>query len=182
MHDRKADWVLLLRAANAGDARAYGLFLEAVTPVLRGVIRARGAGLGPEEGDDILQEVLLAIHLKRHTWRDGDPVAPWVYAIARHKVVDAFRRRGRRVQVPIEDFTEVLPAPPDADPTEQHDMDKLIAMLEPRAAAVVRGIGVEGASIAETGKRMDMTEGAVRVMLHRSLRKLAELRERYIDI
>ena len=182
MHDRKADWVPLLRAANAGDARAYAVFLESITPVLRGVVRARGAGLGVQEGDDILQEVLLAIHLKRHTWRDGDPVAPWVYAIARHKVVDAFRRRGRRVHVPIEDFVEILPAAPEIDPTERHDMDKLIAMLEPRAASVVRGIGLEGESIAETGKRMEMTEGAVRVMLHRSLRKLAELRERFVEI
>lgn len=182
MHDRKADWIPLLRAANAGDLRAYGRFLESVTPVLRGVIRARGAGLGVQEGEDILQEVLLAIHLKRHTWRDGDPVAPWVYAIARHKVVDAFRRRGRRVQVPIEDFAEILPAAPEPDPTERHDMDEMIAMLEPRAAQVVRGIGIDGESIAEIGKRLDMTEGAVRVMLHRSLHKLADLRKRFVEI
>ncbi len=59
-----------------------------------------------------MQETLLAIHQKRHTWREDMPVRPWLYAIVRYKVVDAFRARGRRVQVPIEDFAEVLPAEP----------------------------------------------------------------------
>ncbi|TMV94112.1 sigma-70 family RNA polymerase sigma factor [Thioclava sp. BHET1] len=182
MHDRQADWSALLRAANGGDTRAYRAFLSAVTPVLRGVVRARGAGLPEDECEDVVQEVLLAIHLKRHTWREDEPAAPWCYAIARYKTVDAFRKRGRRVHVPIEDFAEVLPAAPEADPTERRDIERVIEHLDPRAAQVVRAIGLEGQSIAETGARMEMTEGAVRVMLHRSLKKLAELRERLIEI
>ena len=179
MHDTTADWSALLRAANAGDQRAYARFLAAVTPVLRAVISRRGGG---EETEDILQEVLLAIHTRRQTWHEDQPVAPWAYAIARHKVVDAFRKRGRRVTVPVEDFAETLPAPPERDPTEARDIERMIDRLEPRAAAVVRSIGVEGRSIRETGEAMEMTEGAVRVMLHRSLTKLAELRERLIEI
>ncbi|SFN33761.1 RNA polymerase sigma factor, sigma-70 family [Thioclava dalianensis] len=72
--------------------------------------------------------------------------------------------------------------PPEADPTERRDIERVIEHLDPRAAQVVRAIGLEGQSIAETGARMEMTEGAVRVMLHRSLKKLAELRERLIEI
>jgi RNA polymerase sigma factor (sigma-70 family) len=181
MHDRQADWAALLRAANGGDARAYAQFLQVVAPVIRTVVRGRGAGLGAEECEDILQDVLLALHLKRHTWREEEPVAPWVYAIARHKVVDAFRKRGRRIYVPIEDFAEVLPAAPEVDPTERSDMERMIAHLEPRAADVVRAIGLEGESIADTGRRMEMTEGAVRVVLHRALKRLALLRERYVE-
>ena len=182
MHDRQADWTRLLRAANGGDARAYGLFLQAVTPVLRSVVRARGAGLNAEDCEDIVQEALLAIHLKRHTWREDEPAAPWCYAIARHKVVDAFRRRGRRVHLPVGDFAEILPAAPDADPTEGRDIETVLAHLEPRAARLVRAIGLEGRTIVETGEELGMSEGAVRVMLHRSLRKLAALRERLIEI
>jgi DNA-directed RNA polymerase specialized sigma24 family protein len=83
-----------MRAANRGDATAYRRLLQAVTPVLRGVVRARGAALGPEGCEDVVQEVLLAIHLKRQTWREDAPLRPWLYAIARHKVVDAFRAAG----------------------------------------------------------------------------------------
>ncbi|WP_376876149.1 sigma-70 family RNA polymerase sigma factor [Albirhodobacter sp. R86504] len=179
MHDKTHDWSELLRAANAGDAKAYGLFLTSVTPVIRAVVHRRGGGV---DAEDIVQEVLLAIHTRRQTWREEDPVAPWVYAIARHKVIDAFRKRGTRVMVPIEEFSDGLPAEPETCPTEKGDIDVMIARLEPRAAKVVRAIGVEGRSFAETGAMMEMTEGAVRVMLHRSLSKLAQLRERLIEI
>jgi DNA-directed RNA polymerase specialized sigma24 family protein len=60
--------------------------------------------MGPEQCEDILQDVLLSIHLKRQTWREDAPIRPWLYAIARHKVVDAFRARGTRINVSIDDF------------------------------------------------------------------------------
>ncbi len=57
-----------------------------------------------------MQEVLLAVHLKRHTYDPAAPFAPWLFAVTRNKVIDALRRRGRRVFVPIEDFAETLPS------------------------------------------------------------------------
>lgn len=174
------DWDALMRAAMAGDARAYARFLHAVTPVLRGVVRARGAALGAAGCEDIVQEVLLAIHLKRHTWRTEDPIRPWLHAITRHKVTDAFRARGARLTVRVEDFADILVAPPDPDPTEARDIDRMIALLDPRAADIVRGIGQNGDTIAQTGLRLGLTEGAVRVALHRALKRLADLRERHM--
>lgn len=171
----------LLRAANHGDQRAYGDFLRAITPMVRGIARSRGAGLGPDAIEDIVQETLLAIHQKRHTWREDMAVRPWLYAIVRYKVVDAFRARGRRVQVPIEDFADVLPAEPELDPTERSDAERVIGRLDPRAARIVRAIGLEGASVAETSAALDMTETAVRVALHRGLKRLAQLRETMIE-
>ena len=171
----------LLRTANRGDQRAYGEFLRAVTPIVRGIARARAGGLGPDVCEDVVQETLLAIHQKRHTWREDMPVRPWLYAIVRYKVVDAFRARGRRVHVPIEDFAEVLPAEAGPDPTERSDAERVIGQLDPRAARIVRAIGLEGASIAETSAALGMTETAVRVALHRGLKKLAQLRVRMIE-
>jgi RNA polymerase sigma-70 factor (ECF subfamily) len=171
----------LLRAANHGDQRAYADFLRAVTPLVRGIARSRGAGLGADVCEDIVQETLLAIHQKRHTWREDTAVRPWLYAIVRYKVVDAFRARGRRVLVPIEDFAEVLPAEAEPDPTERSDAERVIGQLDARSARIVRAIGLEGASIAETSAALDMTETAVRVALHRGLKKLARLRERMVE-
>lgn len=175
------DWEQLLAVANAGDAQAYVRFLQAVAPMLRGLVRARGASLGEAGCEDVVQEVMLAIHLKRHTWDQAAPVRPWLYAIARYKVVDAFRSRGRRIDLPIEDFVDVLPAVPDRDPTEAADMAKMIGMLDGRSGTIVRKIGLEGASMAETGAALSMSEGAVRVALHRALKTLAVLRERHIE-
>lgn len=84
----------LLRAANRGDRRAYASFLKSITPLVRGVARSRSSGLGMDICEDIVQETLLAIHQKRHTWREDMPVRPWLYAIVRYKVIDAFRARG----------------------------------------------------------------------------------------
>ena len=180
MAERIDDWGQLLTAANTGDGRAYARFLQTVTPVLRGVVRAKGAGLGEAACEDVLQDVLLAIHLKRHTWQPGAPVRPWLYAITRYKVVDAFRARGRRIDLPIEDFADDLPADAGPDPTEAADMAKMIGMLDGRSAEIVRKIGLEGASVAETGRALTMSDGAVRVALHRAFKTLAVLRERHV--
>lgn len=181
MADKTEDWEGLLEASNAGDSASYALFLRRIAPVLRGIIRARGADLGHAICEDVLQEVLLAIHLKRHTWEKGSPVRPWLYAITRYKVADAFRARGRRTAVPIEDFVEVLEAEAEPDPTEASDMSKLIGMLDGRSAEIVRRIGLDGESAADVGAALSMTEGTVRVALHRALRKLASLRERHVE-
>ena len=170
-----------MRAANRGDSAAYARLLRAISPVLRGVVRARGKALGHEGCEDVLQDVLLAIHTKRHTWDEGAPLRPWLYAIARYKVVDAFRARGRRIELSIDDFVEGLPAAPTADPTEGRDMDKVLGALDARSADIVRGFGLRGETTAETAARLEMSEGAVRVALHRALKTIAHLRKRMIE-
>lgn len=170
------DWDDLMRAANRGDAAAYARLLRAVTPMLRGLVRARGGGLGPETCEDVVQEVLLAIHLKRHTWREDAPLRPWLYAIARHKTADAFRARGARADLPLEDFADVLPAPEGPDPLAARDVEAVLARLDPRAAEIVRAMGMNGETPTEAAGRLAMTEGALRVALHRALKRIARLR------
>jgi len=181
MSDQETEWASMLRAANGGDGRAYARFLRAVTPVLRGIVRARAGRMQADAVEDIVQEVLLAIHQKRHTWRDDDPLRPWLFAITRYKVVDAFRARGSMVHLPLEDFVDVLVAQTGTDPTAHRDMMAVIGHLDPRSAAIVTAVGIDGANIAETGRQMDMTAGAVRVALHRAMKRLAELRERHVE-
>src|SRR5512138_1553219 len=92
-----------------GDCAAYAQLLTALTAALRRALRARARGAGLD-ADDVVQEVLLALHAKRNTWIRGTPVAPWVTAIARNKIVDAHRRRGRRPEVSIDSVIESLHA------------------------------------------------------------------------
>ncbi|TVR06090.1 MAG: sigma-70 family RNA polymerase sigma factor [Salinarimonadaceae bacterium] len=173
-------WADMMRAALSGDEKRYCEFLNEVAPVLRRLVRARASGLDAE-CEDILQETLLAIHLKRHTWREDEPLRPWLFSIARYKIVDAYRSRGRRVALDIEDFAETLPAPAEEDATQRGDMERVLAALDDRSAAIVRAIGLEGASVSEVGAQLSMSEGAVRVALHRGLKKLAEMRARMLE-
>lgn len=172
-----ADWSQLMRRAIAGDQPAYRQLLLAMTPVLRGLIRARAAGMDEGWCEDVVQETLLAIHLKRATWDSGQPLRPWAYAIARHKLVDAFRRRGRRVHLPVEDFTETLEAAPDPDLLERRDAGALIDRLPERDAALLRCLALEERGNDECGARLGLTPGALRVALHRALQRLARLRQ-----
>ena len=114
MLGEEAQWADWMRAANAGDSGAYRRLLEALAPFLRKVVRQGfiRAGLGSGDMEDVVQETLLAIHLKRQTWDADQLFTPWLRAIARNKLIDNLRRRGNRTELPIEDFVDVLPASP----------------------------------------------------------------------
>ncbi len=174
MTDRETEWAALLRAANAGDGQAYARFLHAITPVLRGLLRSRGRALPADAHEDVLQEVLLAIHTKRQTWREDAPLLPWLYAIARYKLADAFRRRGAAIHLPIEDLQDQLQAPAH-DVSAARDSAVLIGRLDARSAAIVRAVSLEGESAAEVGQRLEMSEGAVRVTLHRAMQRMMRI-------
>lgn len=169
------EWVFLMQAANGGDALAYQRLLTQLTPALRSFVRrALTRAQAPEaDAEDIVQETLLAIHLKRQSWIDGAPVAPWVFTIARHKLIDFLRRRGRRVHLPLDDFSEILAAEAQEPGLSSADIDRHLEALSKVQRKVVKSIAVTGASIAQTATDLSMSEGAVRVALHRGLSALA---------
>jgi RNA polymerase sigma-70 factor (ECF subfamily) len=175
--DREDEWAMLLRAALGGDEQAYRRFLLAVTPYLRAMAVRRCAQyqVPPGESEDVLQEVLIAIHLKRGTWDSTRPIGPWLSIIVRNKLIDILRRRGRRVDVPIEDVLDTLAAEEQPDGLETRDVERMIARLRPPQDDIVRSISLNGASIRETAERLRMTEVAVRVALHRALKTLSSL-------
>lgn len=175
LNDRNADLAGLMRAANAGDDAAYRRLLEALASRLRTLARSRLAKSGADTSasEDIVQETLLAIHLKRHTWDDAQPLEPWVFAIARHKIADHFRRKGSRHMVDIDEVAETLSQAGNADPGQSIDCSDLMTCLQERQRQIVAGISIEGRSAREIGERLGMSEGAVRVALHRALKQLA---------
>jgi RNA polymerase sigma-70 factor (ECF subfamily) len=120
----------------------------------------------------VVQETLLALHLKRNTWDASQPLGPWVRAIARHKLIDALRRRGRRIQVPIESVLDTLAAEDNTSGVDRQDAERLVEGLKGKQREVVRAIGLDGQSIKDVAKRMQMKEVAVRVALHRGLKTL----------
>jgi RNA polymerase sigma-70 factor (ECF subfamily) len=169
------NWAVWMRAAMTGDAGAYRQFLVSVAPHVRAVARSRCRSLGAPEGEveDIVQEVLLTLHLKRGTWDRSRPIGPWVAAITRNKLIDILRQRGRHITVPIEDFMDSLQAEDLTPELSTRDIDTLLGHLKPQQKEIVRSISLNGSSIRETAERLQMTEVAVRVTLHRALKALA---------
>ncbi|AUX80523.1 MULTISPECIES: sigma-70 family RNA polymerase sigma factor [Sinorhizobium] len=165
------DLARLFRTALEGDERAYGDFLHEAARLVRAWARRRTgfAGLDPE---DIVQETLLAIHVKRHTWRSDGPVAPWLYAIAKHKLVDAMRRQGRHPRIDISEVEGRLAAE-EAETARDWEIGRALETLTPGQRSVVTAISVEGRTIAEAARILEMNETAVRVALHRGLAAIA---------
>lgn len=164
---------LLIRGLS-GDTHAYHAFLKAVSVQLRYFLRRRLANL-PDEVEDVVQESLLAIHQQRHTYDAGQPVTAWVHAIAKYKLVDLLRRRGRREAVtdPLEDGNDLFsPVDSEADDARR-DIAKLLKLLPDRQRLPIVHVKLEGLSVAEAATLTGMSESAIKVGVHRGLRALA---------
>ncbi|TPE48206.1 sigma-70 family RNA polymerase sigma factor [Amaricoccus solimangrovi] len=166
-----------MRRAIDGDADAYRRLLTAITPRLRAMARRRCDQFGapPSEAEDVVQEVLLAIHLKRGTWDPARPLGPWLSAITRNKLIDSLRRRGRVVNAPVEDLIETLEAEETGAITDRLDVERVLGGLRDPQRDIVRSISLEGRGVRETAERLGMSDGAVRVALHRALKALAAI-------
>lgn len=169
------EWTAQMRAALQGDEAAYRQLLTGLSLNLRVTVRRRLQRLGAtqSEAEDLVQEILLAVHLKRNTWDPKMPLAPWIAAITRNKLVDAFRRRGRREEIPVDSVLESLQSADIADDSSAEDVDRLLIQLSEQQRAIVRSVALEGHTTRETAVQMNMSEVAVRVSLHRSLKALA---------
>ena len=87
---RERHWTDLVERSLQVDTWAYRMLLVELTVGLRNVIRRRARSAGVD-AQDVVEEVRIALHLKRGTWAPGTPLAPWGAAIARNKIVDALR-------------------------------------------------------------------------------------------
>ncbi|WP_343057035.1 sigma-70 family RNA polymerase sigma factor [Chthonobacter rhizosphaerae] len=165
----------LMTRALDGDERAYRAFLERVAGHVRALARWKLRLADPSDLEDIVQETILAIHAKRHTWRRDRPIGPWIGAIARHKMVDQMRRRGSRGTVDIDDVVDVLAAPSDDETCPRDLIDAALVSLPRGQRLVVSALTIEGRSIRETASRLGTTEVAVRVAFHRALARIRAL-------
>jgi|HubBroStandDraft_1064217.scaffolds.fasta_scaffold109862_2 RNA polymerase sigma-70 factor (ECF subfamily) len=154
------------------DPEAPVALVAALSPALLRFFRSQVATR--EMAEDLLQETWLRIHRVRRTYRPGEPVLPWVYAIARRVRVDGYRRM-RRITV-HETAVEVLPerpAPVDKNPLPS--FATLVAGLPDAQREVVTMLKVGGLSLEEVARATSSTVGAVKQKAHRAYEKLRQL-------
>lgn len=166
----------LMTAGLDGDAAAYRVLLQRLSRHLRGYYRRRlsSAGRGPAEAEDLLQEALLAIHTRRHTYDRTELLMPWVHAIARYKLIDYLRRtRISARAVPIDDADELMSASHHGDVESSIDLQRLLRRLPHRMRQAIQDVKLDGFSVAEAARRSGMSESAVKVSIHRGLRALS---------
>lgn len=171
----------LMIASQSGDQASHRNLLSRLSGYLRAYFRIRlsRAGRTAEEAEDLVQETLLAIHTRRHTYDPAELLTPWVYAIARYKLIDYLRRsRAWASEVPIEEAWEVTAADDRSASESSIDLGKLLAKLPEKARMSIQSVKIEGLSIAEAADRCGISESAVKINIHRGLKTLSGLMTR----
>jgi RNA polymerase sigma-70 factor (ECF subfamily) len=164
----------LMSGYQQADEEAARALIETVSPVLSRFFWAQFANR--RYADDLLQETWMRVHKARHTYRPGEPVLPWIIAIARYTGIDNYRK-SRRVE-DSETQVDVLPEPAGHQPVfaqESPDLDALLGALPSSQREVIVMLKVTGMSIEEVARATSSSAGSVKQRAHRAFRKLREV-------
>jgi RNA polymerase sigma-70 factor (ECF subfamily) len=168
----------LMLASLDGDAASHRALLDRLSRRLRAYYKGKLAriGRGVEEAEDLVQEAVLAIHLKRHTYDPAEPLTPWAHAIARYKLIDFLRRTRTLISdVPLEEADTIMAHDDNVDAESTYDLKRLMQRLPEKMRCSIEAVKLDGQSIAEAAERCGISESGVKVNIHRGLKALAAL-------
>jgi RNA polymerase sigma-70 factor (ECF subfamily) len=165
---------LLMAASLAGDASSYRHLCRELAVLLRRYFRRRLHPALTGHAEDLVQETLMAMHARRLTYDAARPFMPWIYAIARYKLVDLLRQSHHTRSVPIDDVADFLA---DDRPTDRtaalEDIGKMLETLPAGTADLLKRVKLEEQPVADAARQTGLSETAVKVRLHRGMRALA---------
>jgi RNA polymerase sigma-70 factor (ECF subfamily) len=167
----------LVRSAQRGDSEAFGLLYEYYLPKIYRFILIKVSH--KEQAEDITHLTFLkaweGIRSYRHR---GYPFGSWLYRIARNAVIDHYRREV--IQVSLEDvsaetlgISESLSEGVDAK-LRLDDLLKAMRVLKEIEQDILIMRFVEDLPHQDIAEAVNKTEGAVKVIQHRALKKLKE--------
>jgi RNA polymerase sigma-70 factor (ECF subfamily) len=169
--------------ALAGDGAAYRALLEKLAALARRYVRhalGRRHGRDASDCEDVVQEILLAVHAKRHTHDPARFFLPWFYAIARYKVIDEIRRLEAARQTVA--YSEELEIEAVADnPGARMDVQRLLTELPEKQRKVLAMVKLDGLSVEEASGRTGYSAADVRVSVHRALKALRKRLQRNME-
>src|SRR4051794_24375952 len=178
MTTREIELKALMLASLDGDAASHRALLNQLSRRLRAYYKGKltRIGRGAAEAEDLVQETVLAIHIKRHTYDPGEPLTPWVHAIARYKLIDFLRRnRASLADVPIDEADEVMADDDHTGAESTYDIRRLMERLPQGMQCSIQAVKLDGLSIAEAARRCGLSESGVKVNIHRGLKALTAL-------
>jgi len=165
----------LMRQAQDGQSSAYSALLTEIVPLLRREVRRRRRFLQAQDVEDLVQDILLALHAVRATYDPSRPFLPWLMTIAYHRIVDGSRRQLRRsahettvAQMPetfADDATNRHPEPYGDPEALRHAMQNL-----PQGQRLaVEMVKLREMSLKEASAKTGMSVAALKVAVHRGI-------------
>jgi RNA polymerase sigma-70 factor (ECF subfamily) len=173
-----ATWAGLMAAAQDGDRQAYGRLLIAILPTLRSLVARNLRDRADVE--DTVQDILLSVHEARASFDPSRPFKPWLFGIARFRLIDRMRVRSRMSarETPIEAHHETFSsvAPKQDDMTmDRHALHAALAQLPAGQRAAVEDLKLREQSLQEVSARTGMSITALKVATHRGMKRLRVL-------
>jgi RNA polymerase sigma-70 factor (ECF subfamily) len=164
---------LLMVRYQQGDFAAATALIHGLSPQLHRFFVVQFACRG--DADDLLQETWLRIHKVRHTYRAGEPVLPWLYAIARHIRVDHYRKaiRTSSREQQLEEKHDVAASIKEVS-TRDSDLEALLAPLPESQREVIEMLKIAGMSLEEVARATSSSVGSVKQKAHRAYEKLRD--------
>ncbi|MDI9330503.1 MAG: sigma-70 family RNA polymerase sigma factor [Alphaproteobacteria bacterium] len=158
--------------AMDGCDDSYRQFLLGLTPLLRRFF-ARRLSQHWEDAEDLTQEVLMAVHRQRHRIDLAYPVTAWVYAVARYKLIDHYRRLSRQPEViELDDSTLSLDDDSLFSAQDDTDLTVLLDELPNGQRDAIRLVKLEGWSVRDASQMTGQSESLVKVNIHRGVQRL----------
>lgn len=159
-----------MAAAQEGDARAYRTLLGEVAQWLRRYYARR---LAPGMVEDAVQDVLLAVHEKRHTFDPSRSFGPWLSGIARYKWIDRLRALKTAAVEPLDD--EIAVADHGNSVIAAVTTRRLLDSIKPQQAQAIRLVKLDGLTVEEASVATGQSASLIKVNIHRGLKRLADI-------
>lgn len=171
MQDTERELKALMLLGLDGDAVAHGRLLSDLATLLKPFFARR---LGRDDGDveDLVQDCLIAVHVRRETFDRSGLFTPWAYAIARYKLIDHYRRKRVRSWSPLGEADELFAPDWTDDAMHARDVNRLLDGLPAKQSDAIRKTRIEGLSTEEASAATGMSPSLVKVSVHRGLKTL----------
>jgi RNA polymerase sigma-70 factor (ECF subfamily) len=163
----------LMAAAQRGERDAYRVLLSESS---RWLARFFSRKVPPGQVDDLVQDVLLSVHAKRASYDPMRPFLPWLAAIARYRWVDHLRRVYRLEEQALDDH-DVSKDSEEEAVIARFSLDRLFARIPNNQVQAIELVKIQGLSIQEAANRCGQSESAIKVNIHRGLKKMSTLIE-----
>jgi len=167
----EARWSNMMAKAQAGDESAYRILLGELATTIEKYLNSRFGGYNFI--DDCVQECLISIHNARHTYSTQRAFRPWFFAIVKNKAIDFLRARNRTTAHHSDVDIDLISEDGQVEVLDNRiTQGQLLAGLKQEHREVIVLCKLEGYSIDEAAKRLEISPGAVKLRVHRALKAL----------
>lgn len=177
----KLNWEKLAQEAQKGNKNAYNRLLHEVIPYIRGILVPRITS--KDWVEDIIQEVLISVHKSLHTYSADRPFKPWLFALIQYRKSDFLRKvykkkalrqryiNQHRAQTGTDNVTNQTTA------GEYKDIERILLTIPEDQRTIFEMLKIRGYTAKEVADQMGMSESAVKVSAHRTLKRLRRLHD-----